>query len=235
MKYLFLVSLMLSVLCSAQSVQTFHDYGKSKQTQRDIVSTEVNDRGIENNRDFRNLIQDGFIYGLFKVTNDHGKSDCVDQGMTVARAAGGILYKIATNTDRTEMDWFNLLEFLVHLSERCNYHATIQGLVVFKMMRDRVDLALIHHRRWAAFFRSCFMIYESLINTIDDTLVIAMAGMGFYQHMDGYNLFVIFGKGVKICYQYYIEGLVLQYLGDNPFEEKGEAEAVPADEEQQED
>ena len=81
--------------------------------QREVVSTEVNDRGIENNRDFRNLIQDGFIYGLFKVTNDHGKSDCVDQGMTVARAAGGILYKIATNTHRTEMDWFNFLEFLV--------------------------------------------------------------------------------------------------------------------------
>ena len=53
------------------------------------------------------------------------------------------------------------------------------------------------------------MIYETMINTIDDTLVLAMAGMGFYQHMDGYNLFVIFGKGVKICYQYYIEGLVL--------------------------
>ena len=112
MKYLILVSIILGLLCQAQEVQTYHDYGKKKM-QNDQVAVEVNDRGIENNRDFSTLIQDGFIYGLFKVTNDHGKSDCVDQGMTVARAAGGIAYKIATNTDRTEQDWFNLLEFIV--------------------------------------------------------------------------------------------------------------------------
>ena len=96
------------------------------------MATQVNDRGIENNRDFSTLIQDGFIYGMFKVTNDHGKVDCVNQGMTVARVVVGLLYKIATNQERTEMDWFNVFEFIVELSERCNYHATIQGLVVSK-------------------------------------------------------------------------------------------------------
>ena len=164
------------------------------------MATQVNDRGIENNRDFSTLIQDGFIYGMFKVTNDHGKVDCVNQGMTVARVVVGLLYKIATKQERTEMDWFNVAEFVVELSERCNYHATIQGLVVSKMIRDRIDIALIHHRRWAAVIRSSLLIYESMVNIMDDTLVMAMAGMGFYQHMDGYNLFVIFGKGIKMCY-----------------------------------
>ena len=75
-------------------------------------------------------------------------------------------------------------------------------------------------------------MYETMINVMDDTLVLAMAGMGFYQHSDGYNLFVIFGKGIKICYQYYLEGLVLQYMGDNPYEEKGEPEEHASEEEQ---
>ena len=126
------------------------------------------------------MIQDGFIYGMFKVTNDRGKLDCIHEGMTVLRATIGLFYKIVTKTDRTEMDLYNLAEFIITLSERCNYHSTLQGLVVSKIIREKVDFSLRHHPKWRKVIATLLVSYEAMVNVTDDTIVVAMASIGFY-------------------------------------------------------
>ena len=115
-----------------------------------------------------------------KLRVGRGKVDCVDEGMTIMRGTVNLLYKIITNTNKTEMDLYNLAEWLFTLSDRCNYHATIQGLVVFRMIRDRVDVALIRHPKWRKFINVCLISYEAGVNMIDDSIVVAMASIGFY-------------------------------------------------------
>ena len=69
-----IASLVLITECSAAN--SYHDYGQTHKYVDDAF--EVNDRGLENNRDFSTMIQDGFIYGMFKVTQNRGKLDCVE-------------------------------------------------------------------------------------------------------------------------------------------------------------
>ena len=57
------------------------------------------------------------------------------------------------------------------------------------------------------------LAYESAVNMIDDSVVMAMAGIGFYAHGDPYNAAIIVGKGVKMCYQFYLEGFMFQSQG----------------------
>ena len=52
--------------------------------------------------------------------------------------------------------------------------------------------------------------YEAAVNMLDDAVVMAMAGIGLYSHMDAYSAAVIVGKIVKMCYQFYLEGFMFQ-------------------------
>ena len=117
-----IVTLILVSECFAKN--DYHDYGQTRNYVED--ATTPNDRGLENNRDFSTMIQDGFIYGMFKVTGDRGKLDCVDEGLTIARGLVGMIKRrFVTREYYTEMDIINIGEWAMTLSERCNYHATI--------------------------------------------------------------------------------------------------------------
>ena len=85
-----------------------------------------NDRSGETNRDFSNMLQDGFIYGAFKVTQGRGKLDCIDEGMTIMRAVAGLFWKtFVDKTEKNEMDFYNFFEMILVLMDRCDYHSTI--------------------------------------------------------------------------------------------------------------
>ena len=43
---------------------------------------------------------------------------------------------------------------------------------------------------------------------IDDSLGMSMAAIGIYNHFDAFNAAVIFGKLAKMCYQFFLEGLM---------------------------
>ena len=60
--------------------------------------------------------------------------------------------------------------------------------------------------------------YEAAVNMLDDAVVMAMAGIGLYSHMDAYSAAVIVGKVVKMCYQFYLEGWMFQEQGQSVFE-----------------
>ena len=91
--------------------------------------TARNDRGIETNRDYSNIVQMGFTEGLLKVVKG-GKLDCVDEGLSIFRALVGFLWRIATHEHVTSMDGMNIFEILLDFIPRCNYLASLEGLVV---------------------------------------------------------------------------------------------------------
>ena len=105
-KALFLVSFIVSQLLMTET--------KAFQYATDQPGIEVNkkhwniqknDRSGETNRDFSNMLQDGFIYGAFKVTQGRGKLDCIDEGMTIMRAVAGLFWKtFVDKTEKNEMD-----------------------------------------------------------------------------------------------------------------------------------
>ena len=57
--------------------------------------------------------------------------------------------------------------------------------------------------------------YEGAVNMVDDSVVMAMAGLGFYSHGDPYNAAIIAGKLVTMCYQFYVEGFMFQDQGNS--------------------
>ena len=77
-KQLFLVSfLATSLFVESHAKSEYHSYGDAE-VYDSTEFLEVNDRDLENNRDFSTMVQDGLIYGLFKRTSNRGKIDCVD-------------------------------------------------------------------------------------------------------------------------------------------------------------
>ena len=94
-----------------------------------------NDRGVtiqkdgqvlrRPNRNFSNAIQMGLLEGMMKVSTG-GKVDCLDEGMTILRGLVRLIYKLNfTADDHTDMDARNIVEMIVVLTMRCNYHSTI--------------------------------------------------------------------------------------------------------------
>ena len=53
------------------------------------------------------------------------------------------------------------------------------------------------------------------INLIDDSIGMAMAALGIYSHQDVYNIAVLAGKMAKMCLQFYLEGVMFQYYGED--------------------
>ena len=209
MKRFVLVRVIATLILVSECIasNSYHDYGETRKYVEDAFTP--NDRGLENNRDFSTMIQDGFIYGAFKVTGNRGKLDCVDEGLTIARGMYGIAYRRFVSREYyTEMDVFNLAEWAMTLSERCNYHATIQGIIVAQIVQKHISDRFEGHRKWQKFINFCMLSYEGAVNMIDDSVVMAMAGLGFYSHGDPYNAAIIVGKVVKMCYQFYLEGFM---------------------------
>ena len=102
----------------------------------------------------------------------------------------------------------NGFEFLMVFEQRCNYLASLEGIVLSRKIGrslrtlDGVGIGRILSGFWT--------LGEILINALDDGIVLATAGMGFSQHYDSFTFGIIVGKVTKILVQYYLEGLIFR-------------------------
>lgn len=121
-----------------------------------------------------------------------GTPDCISSGMSVARD----LIKIGEKALKSgeNQDILNAIEFGIILETRCNYFASLEGVVLSHMVKDFLDtinyIGTVLKWLWLAF--------EVLANLLDDSLVISLALMSFAQHADPFNIGLIFGKLLKL-------------------------------------
>ena len=102
----------------------------------------------------------------------------------------------------------NGFEFLMIFEQRCNYLASLEGVVlsrkVGRFLRDIDGMGI------GRVLSGFWLIGEVFINLIDDFLVLTNAFMGFSNHYDVFTLGVILGKVTKILTQYYLEGFIFR-------------------------
>ena len=117
------------------------------------------------------MMQYGLIEGMFKIKLS-GLPDCVDEGMTLARAAYGMSKKMETDEYR-EDDEINLFQLYIAFSQRCNYAATMQGVVVLRQIGEYLESS----ESWlvGTAFAKMWFIGEFMANFMDDLFVIATA------------------------------------------------------------
>ena len=137
--------------------------------------------------------------------------DCLDEGLTIARGVAKLTYKTLVYDEpvKTEMDWGNLLEMTAILASRCNYHATVEGMVLSRMLYNHINSGKKNF--WHGFLKYTWLTWEIAINLVDDIVVIGIAGMSFWNHIDLFNSSLIIGKVMKICLQLYLEGFAFQF------------------------
>lgn len=102
----------------------------------------------------------------------------------------------------------NGFEFLMIFEQRCNYLASLEGVVLSR--RFSRYLRNMDGVGFGKMLSGFWLIGEILINVIDDALVLTTAFMGFSTHYDFFTLGVILGKATKILVQYYLEGLIFR-------------------------
>ena len=121
--------------------------------------------------------------------------------MTILRGLLRLLFKLNfTQDDHTDMDAKNIMEMLIVLTMRCNYHSTIQGIVV-----SQIGTRIIMDtwpEPWNLITADILFLYEVAITMIDDGVCLFIAGWRFVLHRDPYNISLIVGKIVKIFVQY---------------------------------
>ena len=71
------------------------DYHGRHQRRKNPESLVPSDHGIDQNRDFTNMIQYGIVEGMFKVKKS-GLPDCTVEGMTIFRATQRMVLKMTT-------------------------------------------------------------------------------------------------------------------------------------------
>ena len=142
----------------------------------------------------------GFTEGLFKVATG-GKLDCLDEGMTIGRGLMRLVDKLVyTDEPRTDMDSKNIVEMLWTLMERCNYHSTLEGIVLSSMLTKKILIEF--DSPWNVAFFDIWIAYEMFVNMVDDGVTIIFALWRFSLHYDLYNSSLIIGRLVKIIAQY---------------------------------
>lgn len=110
---------------------------------------------------------------------------------------------IVEGNDSSHENVWNFLELFLAFFTRCNYHATLQGLVLSNHFRRALS-------KREGIGEQAWLTYEMFVNSVDDVWVVANSALGFVLHLDLFNLSVIAGKIVKVCFQLYLEGLYFQ-------------------------
>ena len=146
---------------------------------------------------------------MLKVS-ESGKVDCLHEGLTLMRGAGSLVHKMLAYDApiTTDLDWQNLLELGVVITSRCNYVATVEGLVVSHMLHTLVTKGT--EAWWKKVLGWLVFGTEVLINLFDDVIVIAMAAASFWQNFDLYNPSIVMGKILKLMFQLYLEGFLFK-------------------------
>ena len=83
------------------------------------------------------------------------------------------------------------------LSERCNYHSTMQGILVGNHVHNYILENFTSP--WNDVAGWTFVIWEIIITLADDFFVIGMAGVSLFEHWDTYNAAKILGKVMKVA------------------------------------
>ena len=161
-------------------------------SKKDLVPS---NHGIELNRDFTNMIQYGFIEGMFKIKKS-GLPDCTQEGMTLARAMHRMGTKMGTDETQDD-DFLNWFQLYIAFMTRCNYMATMQGVIVSRQIGEAMDQ---HGGFIGAVIQPFWMAFEVLVNFCDDIYILATALMGFSNHKDLFNLSLILGKLLKMAF-----------------------------------
>jgi len=104
------------------------------------------------------------------------------------------------------MDTFNILQVLALLSERCNYHSTMQGVFVGNHIHDYIRTNF--SSPWNDIAGWTWIIWEVIITLADDLIVVGMTGVALYEHWDFYNIARIVGKLMKLGIQFKIYGFI---------------------------
>ena len=68
-----------------------------------------------------------------------GKVDCVDEGLTILRGIGGMIVKMFEKKQNTSLDTINLFEILADFIPRCNYMASLEGLIVVRYIKSMLN------------------------------------------------------------------------------------------------
>ena len=69
----------------------------------------------------------------------------MQQGLTMGRAWLGLIYKVLFLKDtelNTDLDTTNILQMMGLLSERCNYHSTLQGVIVGNLLNNYIRYSI---------------------------------------------------------------------------------------------
>ena len=107
------------------------------------------------------------------------------------------------------MDGINLLEILADFIPRCNYAASLEGLIIIRYVKNWLDRETHILPHVAYYF---LLIWEIIANVIDDAIVYARAGYGLFIHWDPYDLAKIVGKIIKFVFQLYLEGVIFKKI-----------------------
>ena len=94
-------------------------------------------------------------------------------------------------------DVMNLMQLWIAFSSRCNYMATIQGIVVSRQMKlwIRENTGVFHY-----VLSPTFRVFEISASFLDDFWIMFNAFMSYVQHMDLYSLSLFAGKCIKIAF-----------------------------------
>ena len=102
-----------------------------------------------------------------------GTPDCISSGMSVARDL--LLMSKKALKSRKDHDILNAVEFGIILETRCNYFASLEGVVLSHRVKNH--LATIKYigpvLKWV------WLVFEVTVNLLDDSLVISLALLSF--------------------------------------------------------
>ena len=117
------------------------------------------------------------------------------------------LYKrFFTEEPTTELDLLNFTQLFMLTGGRCNYHSTVQGIILGHTLRNYINSAV--PAPWNDVIGDIFWVYEIIVTLADDLWVLATAGVSFSQHFDPYNGARIIGKLIKMSIQYKLYGFL---------------------------
>ena len=141
-----------------------------------------------------------------------GLPDCTIEGMSIMRAILKLGAKIATSKT-SEDDILNIVQLSFGFGARCNYFATVQGIIVSRYI---ATLMLEYGSFLGSIVVPFWRLGEYLTNFIDDLYVILTALTGFSAHTDMFNASLILGKVLKITFQLFMEGWIMQDFEISP-------------------
>ena len=183
------------------------------------VKYEPNRRGIKENWAHRNPINEfqfGLIEGLTKV-NFAGKFDCLDEGLPMFLTVKEFLFRFVSQTPEwraqyniNEVDQM-LLIISMDLESRCNVFATLQALILNKLV---VDIIYKGWRRYHPDTNSLikyvlFLVFYYLVTSVDNLIYFSMLFQRISVHHDLFNYGIVTGKVIVFVLSFYFNGFIL--------------------------